>query len=376
MKRCLFALLAFLACCAATSPPISTQGWTSAQIIVLRHDVAAAPEDALPLLSTAELDRATAGADKVAIDSAATTLALQLARMHLLGWTRPGAQSGWHIEDTDTSIDLSARLAKALAEPAGDSDVALNRFFDALRPEQPDYAVLRVAFATEKDPGRRATLALNMERWRWLPLSLGRDYILVNAASFEVSLWRQGRRVGIWPVIVGKPKSPTPEFSASVVGVTFNPWWEIPANIVRESIGSLVRRHPQLATQRGYVWGGGLYRQRPGPANSLGRMKLAMPNPFNVYLHDTPEQRLFGRDVRAFSHGCIRVEDALGFATALLQGKKTREEVDAIVASGHTTTINLAVPLPVYITYFTASAGGDGALAILPDVYGRDGKQN
>jgi len=105
-------------------------------------------------------------------------------------------------------------------------------------------------------------------------------------------------------------------------------------------------------------------------------MKLAMPNTFNVYLHDTPKQKLFGHEVRAFSHGCIRVEDALGFATTLLQEEKTREEVDAIVASGQTTTIGLALPLPVYVTYFTAGTRDDGTLVILPDVYGRDGKRN
>ena len=392
MKRCLCALLALLTCCGASFAAISAApapGWSPGQIVVLRHWVAAAPEDGLPVLPTGDLDHALASANGAsangasangaAVDTAATALALRLARMHLLGSTRPADGLGWHLSDSDASIDLPVRLAEALgaassgsgAGSSASSSGALERFFAGLRPQHPDYAALRAAYATEKDPARRATLALNMERWRWLPASLGQDYILVNTAAFEVSLWRQGRRLAVWPVIVGKAKTPTPAFSARVTGVTYNPWWDVPANIAPE-VARLMRRRPALARQRGYVVAGGRYRQRPGPANSLGQMKLAMANPFDIYLHDTPEKRLFARDVRAFSHGCIRVSDALGFAATVLQGVRTPEEIAAIVATGHTTTVALAAPLPVYVTYFTAGTRQDGALVMLPDIYGRD----
>ena len=367
MKRCLLALLALISCSAATLPPESgpsIPSWSPAQIAVLRHWVAAAPEDALPVLPATELDRATAGTDKPAIDRAATALALSEARMQLVGSRR----SEGHIADTDARIDLPVVLAQALAGP----EAGLEHFFDGLRPDHPDYAVLRAAYATEKDPSRRATLALNMERWRWLPQSLGHDYVLVNTASFEVSLWRQDHRVAIWPIVVGKVKTPTPVFAASVTGVTFNPWWDVPANIVRESNAKLMRRHPALARQRGYERGGARYRQRPGPDNSLGQMKLVMPNPFDVYLHDTPEKKLFAQESRTFSHGCMRVSNALGFAAMLLQGVKTPDDITATVATGKTTTIPLAAPLPVYVTYFTATTREDGTLVLLPDVYGRD----
>ena len=374
MKRCLLALLALFACGAATVPPPPTPGWDPAQLAVLRHWVAAAPEDALPVLPTTDLDRAMAGSDKPAVDRAATALALRLARMQLLGSTPAAQQQGWHVVDTDARIDLPARLALALAATPTAPNGGLDRFFDSLRPANSDYAALRRAYATEKDPAHRATLALNMERWRWLPASLGRDYVLVNAASFKVGLWRQGQLVGFWSVIVGKAKSPTPSFSATVMGVTFNPWWEVPTKIGPE-VAKQMQRHPALARQRGYVISNGRYRQRPGPANSLGQMKLVMPNPFDVYLHDTPEKKLFVKDVRAFSHGCIRVQNALTFATTLLQGTRTPDEVNAIVASGKTTTIALGVPLPVYVTYFTAGTQGDGTVIFLPDVYGRDGSR-
>ena len=141
---------------------------------------------------------------------------------------------------------------------------------------------------------------------------------------------------------------------------------------MRESVGSLVRRNPALARQRGYVWGGGSYRQRPGPGNALGQMKLVMPNPYTVYLHDTPGKDLFNRNPRAFSHGCIRVGDAIGFAATLAEGVKSRAEVDGIVRTGRTTVVDLATHIPVYITYFTAATNANGTLAVSPDVYGRD----
>lgn len=366
MKRHLFVawLLAPLASAAVAEP--APPGWTASQIGELRQWVADAPRDALPVIATAELDRALASSDKAAVDRAASAVALRLARMHLRGCATPAERAGWHILDTQDEAGLEGRLAASLAADG------LARFFAGLRPRHGDYALLRAALATESSPARRARIARNMERWRWMPLDLGASYVLVNAASFEASLWRDGARAGTWPVIVGKPRTPTPVFGATITGITFNPWWEIPGSIVRESVGALVRRNPGLARQRGYVWGGGSYRQRPGPGNALGQMKLVMPNPYTVYMHDTPNKDLFGRQIRAFSHGCVRVGDAIGFASTLAQGARTRAEIDAIVRSGQTTLVDLPSHIPVYIAYFTTSARADGTLTDTPDIYGRD----
>ncbi len=148
--------------------------------------------------------------------------------------------------------------------------------------------LLRTAFATEADPARRATLARNMERWRWMPRSLGTRYLLVNAAAFEVALWDKGHKVESWPVVIGKARTPTPVFSTMVTGVIYNPWWNIPKSIVAESVGALTRKNPAEAKRRGYVWSDGTFRQRPGRKNALGLMKLVMPNDYTIYLHDTP----------------------------------------------------------------------------------------
>lgn len=346
--------------------PVASAEWSDANLALIREEAVKAPMEGLPAPDLVSFEKAVAGGNAERLNEAASNLALHLIRSHLLGGAKSSEKAGWKIADSDAKRDLKAELSAALQEGR------LQSYFQSLRPRHPDYATLLSAYAAEVDPERKLTLARNMERWRWMPNDLGPDFVLVNAASFEVSLWRSGARVGTWPVVVGKTKSPTPVFSANITGVTFNPWWDIPANIVRESIGAMVRKNPTLARQRGYVWGGGRYRQKPGPNNALGQMKLVMPNSYSIYLHDTPSKDLFNREVRAFSHGCIRVGDAVGFAKTLLGEQTTAEAVDAIIAGGKTTTVKLNAPLPVYVTYFTATVRGDGQFAFVPDIYKRD----
>ncbi|WP_374531850.1 L,D-transpeptidase family protein [Novosphingobium sp.] len=364
MKRGLLALCMLLT--AAQAAPEAKPQWSVAALGELRTAVDAAPAEALPRLDTADLDAAWQSSDAARVDREATRLALRLAKLELLGSAT--GRSGWKIVDTDAKIDLAAELSAALAENR------LGAFLAGLNPQHPDYLALRSAYAGETDAGKRQTLARNMERWRWMPHDLGGDYLLVNAAAYEVRLWRGGKQVGAWRVIVGKPSTPTPVFNAVVTGVNVNPWWNVPSNIVRESVGSLIRRNPGLARARGYVWSGGQVRQKPGANNALGYMKLVMPNPYSVYLHDTPNRDLFERDPRAFSHGCVRVGDALDFATALFGGTRSRTDIDALVAKGDSVVVDLPRQLPVYVTYFTAGLRGDGSFAYFPDIYGRDRK--
>ncbi len=360
-KRVLFALTALVATGTFAQPAAPL--WSTESIAKLRSWVSAAPDDALPRPDSAALDRAIAGGNPTEVDNAANDLALKLAQMHLLGAAPARDRTGWGITDSDRTIDTRGQLSVALA--AG----RIDDFFAGQRPQHPDYAALREAYRAETDPAKKRLIARNMERWRWMPLSLGRDYLLVNPAAFDLTRWRDGQRIGQWRVITGKTSSPTPIFSATVTGVNLNPWWNVPANIVRESVGSLIRRSPATARARGYVWGGGSVRQKPGPQNSLGQMKLVMPNRHSVYLHDTPNKDLFKREVRTFSHGCVRVDDALGLAQSLLEGSKSRAQIDEIVATRRSVTISLAQPVPVYIAYFTAGVGADGAVVTYPDVY-------
>jgi L,D-transpeptidase YcbB len=338
-----FTLLAALALCSAAQS--ATTGWTPQQRAQLSAWLQTAPQEGLSVPARAE----------------PTAQALELARAILLGNSAAKARAGWNIADSDQAIDLEARLAAALASDD------LDGFFTGLRPRNPQYEALRLALRAETDPGRRTKLIRNLERWRWMPLDMGPRYLLVNVPGFELGLWEHGRKTGHWRVIVGKPKTPTPVFSARVSGVIVNPWWEVPPSIVAESVGALVRRNPAEARRRGYVWGGGSYRQRPGPGNALGQMKLVMPNPYKVYLHDTSNKALFEQPVRAFSHGCIRVDQALGLAARLLG-----RPIDGEVARGKSATLPLGDPLPVYVTYFTVDVGASGAVEFHDDVYGRD----
>lgn len=365
-SRALLAFLALIACQAPAAPHDIGERWSNADLATLERWLDAAPLDALPVISTSSLEQARRSGDPKRIDDEADRLSLRLARMHLLGTANNSGRASWHINDTDADLPLETMLADSLAHGKLDS------FFALMRPAHQEYTALRFAFQIEDDAQHRRTIARNMERWRWMPRSLGEDYVLVNIAQFEASFWREGKVADKWRVIIGKRRTPTPVFETEIEGVILNPWWEIPASIVRESVGSLVRRNPSLARARGYVWGGGRYRQRPGPNNALGQMKLVMPNRFSVFMHDTPNKQLFEEDVRSFSHGCIRTDNAIGYAAALLQDVRTREEIDSIVASGKTTRIAIAKPLPLYVTYFTAVSDDSGDIILLDDLYDRD----
>lgn len=360
----LLLLFAMPAVAAAQGPPPS---WSSVNLAALDRWVEAAPLDGLEPPDARPLAQARITRNTEQVDQAATALALELARMHLLGSASAPERAGWRIADTDDADALAPTLSKALA--AG----ALDTFFATLRPVHPEYSRLRAAFA-EAEPGseRRATIGRNMERWRWMPRTLGEDFVLVNAAEFQARLWRDGELAGTWPVIVGTKRTPTPVFKTNIEGVIFNPWWNIPQSIVRESVGAMVRRNPATARARGFVWSNGKYRQRPGPGNALGQMKLVMPNPFSVFMHDTPGKHRFAEEVRTFSHGCVRTGDAIGYAATLLEGVRTRSEIDEIVASRKTTRVDLAEPIPLYIAYFTAVSAGESGARVLPDIYDRD----
>jgi len=366
MKKLLLALLGLAAVAAA--PPSPLPHWSIGEAQRLADWLDSAAEDGLaPVAALAPVVRtAIGGRDAAELDRIATSAAVRLLAAERTGCCHASLRAGWHIP-ADQPAATAEEVTTALARGE------LETLFAAARPSHPNYLALRRAYAGERDPATRANLAANLDRWRWMPRQLGTRYLLVNAAAFEATLWDRGKEVGRWEVIVGKTRSPTPVFAATITGVTFNPWWEIPPSIAAESVAGLMRRRPAEAARRGYVIQGGRYRQRPGAENALGRMKLVMRNPFNVYLHDTPTQGLFAKDVRAFSHGCVRVGDALGLATTLLSELPgwDKARTEALVAGRKTVTITLAQPLPVYIAYFTAEPDGDG-IRYFPDVYSRD----
>ena len=340
--------------------------WTESQLAELQQLVDARTAEGLGRCSITDFSQHSSASDPHRRSRLATAAANELMMAYLEGCSPVSARAKWRIGSDDRHINTQQLLLKALVRDE------LTAYFDALRPRNLHYQALRTAYAAETDDQKRATLAVNLERWRWMPLVMGEKYLLVNAASFEVTLWEKGTKIRTWPNIVGKTKTPTPVFDTRVSGVILNPWWEIPASIVAESVGALVRNHPATARRKGYVVQNGRYRQRPGPGNALGQMKLVMPNPYSIYLHDTPNKNLFSEPVRTFSHGCIRVGGAIDLAKTLLEGSATPAQVDAILASRETTKLELLQPVPVYVAYFTAEGTEDGAVSYFPDIYDRD----
>ena len=248
---------------------------------------------------------------------------------------------------------------------------------------------------------RMDQIKLNLERWRWHDQNLGRSYVLVNIAGFDLKAVREEKELLEMPIIVGTRHHESPIFSDKIRYIEFNPFWNIPPLIAQNETlihlqmdpDYLAKEHIRLFSNwqedgveldpqtidwqqvskkeaRRYK-----FRQEPGPWNALGTMKFVFPNKYSVYLHDTPNHELFKEFRRAYSHGCIRVSDPESLALFLLGEEAAgwdKERVKAIVASGKRTIIKLPKRVPVHLTYMTAWHDVDGVLHFNNDIYHRD----
>ena len=221
-------------------------------------------------------------------------------------------------------------------------------------------------------------LALNLDRWRWLPDQLGARYLMVNIAGFELEVVDNNQVIETMNVVVGQRSWQTPVFADTMENIVVNPYWNVPPSIYKEEILPLVERDPGWLARNNYERTGDGVRQRPGPSNALGHYKFVFPNPDDIYLHDTPADHLFSRTRRDFSHGCIRLERPAQLAQLIVRLQTSRDpsDLDKMVARGSESWIKLDRPLPIYILYFTAWAEQDGTLRFHHDVYGRDEQFN
>jgi len=239
-------------------------------------------------------------------------------------------------------------------------------------------------------------IVVSMERWRWIPEDLGRDYLLVNIAGFHLTRFENGRFAERKRVIVGKTYHRTPAFSNEIKYLEFNPYWNVPYSIAtREMLPKLQKSSGALSSSFEVLSGDRVInprsvdwrqysrssfpfsvRQKPGPKNALGQVKFMFPNRFNVYLHDTPDRSLFDKTFRSFSHGCVRVHEPIDLAGAVLRRNEgwDRARIDGVLASGERTVVNLDTPLPVHIVYSTAWVAEDGSVRFYVDFYQRDEK--
>ena len=223
---------------------------------------------------------------------------------------------------------------------------------------------------------RLASLALNLERLRRTLRDVPPTRVEVNIPAATAVLFRDGRRALRMNAVVGAPQHETPELSSAIDSIVLNPSWTIPRSIVVNEIEPHLKRDRKHLKKNHMFWQGDQLVQKPGPWNALGRVKFDFPNPYAVYLHDTPARALFTDPERAASHGCVRLERPVELAEALLAGDRDWDlaAIKAAIETGRTQRIRLGEPMPVVLTYQTAFAEADGSVHFRPDVYGRDTK--
>jgi L,D-transpeptidase YcbB len=254
-------------------------------------------------------------------------------------------------------------------------------------------AAMNVPLAT-----RIHQLEVNVDRWRRLPADLGARHVWINIPSFQLVARENGKPVLQLKVVVGKAgTTQTPVFSSEMTTVIFSPYWHIPDSILTKETAPLAARDPGYLSRNAIEvhrvgragtpvdpasvdWSNPdevrrlALRQRPGPRNSLGQVKFLLPNDHGIYLHDTPSVRLFSRPARAFSHGCIRVDDPEKLAEYVLRDPATWDEprIQRAMASGVEQQVKLNESIPVHIVYFTAWVDERGGLHFAPDIYKYD----
>jgi murein L,D-transpeptidase YcbB/YkuD len=257
-------------------------------------------------------------------------------------------------------------------------------------------------------PDQINAILLNMERHRWLPADQGSFYVTVNIPEFTLRVMKDDEPIHTTRVVVGKPNTPTPVFSNEMKTVVFGPYWNVPNSIKVEEI------RPYVRPSGGFFFGGGgwntqifqrqnlrikyggrevdpgsvdwnrvdirslhLY-QPPGPHNVLGKVKFMFPNKHDVYMHDTPQKHLFANQVRAESHGCMRVQNPDQLAAVIMEHDKgwSHARTQSSMDTAYDQHVALGRPIPVYITYFTLKVNEDGSITNYRDLYGHDSRMS
>lgn len=337
---------------------------------------------------------------------------LEAARDALLeaarGESPPRLGRGPTLEAGDRSDEVAALRARLAAAGVASAGAVDPRLFDAaLDAAVRDFQRRRGLEPDGKvGPQTRAELDLGpldrarqIERViaarRALPADLGERFLLVNLPAFELDAVDRARGSLRLRVVVGRLDRPTPTLAAAVRSLVVHPAWRVPPRIARQEIAARVRRDPGYLARLGFdvlAAGGGTaidpagvdwpafqrgelalaLRQRPGPLNALGAVAFQFPNPHNIALHDTPEQRLFERARRSLSHACLRVERARELARWLFAGEPPGAATAlerALADEGTTRELALAAPVPIYLVDWPAWVDGDGVLQLRPELY-------
>ena len=367
-----------------------------------------------PSLVTSSL--AASGADALAEAELRLTQAVLTYARHVQAGRFPYSRISRNIELVQAPPDPAEVLAKIAA--AADVGKALNEF----SPPQEPYRRLKAMLAqlrampaaarrkpaeapatAGERPRRRAsegtpreagalsrerqiqTVIVNMERWRWYPRDLGAAHVEVNQPDFTLKVMHDGKAVWTTRVVIGKPSMPTPLLSETMKYITINPTWHVPPSIVHNEYLPALAQDPTVLSRMGlrvhYNGGDVEITMPPGDNNALGRIRFNFPNRFLVYQHDTPDtdKHMFGDEVRAYSHGCMRVQDPAKYAEVLLnlahpQEHWTAERIKRMFGSSEQDLQIQPVPIWVHLTYQTAFVDDAGKLQLRRDIYGLDAR--
>ncbi|MGR2740953.1 L,D-transpeptidase family protein [Billgrantia sp. Q4P2] len=331
------------------------------------------------------------------------------------GWTRlPAREGALRPGDVDDDVLLLRERLAVIGEleimvaatdilPGGVLEAPDPRRYDASLEAavkrfqrrhllEPDGIVGRRTQAALNVPVARRIdqIRLNMERARWLLHGLPESFVLVDIAGYRLSYYRPDGQIWRSRIVVGQPYRRTPSLRSEITHMTVNPTWTIPPTIkredvlprVRQDLGYLWRERIQVLSPSGAPldpwevdWnnpGNIVLRQASGPQNALGRLVIRFPNDHMVYLHDTPAQSLFSREQRAFSSGCIRVENIRELGQLLFDDTRSGHDVERRIESEETQNVRLTHRMPIIIHYWTVNPGDDGELSFRPDIYERD----
>jgi len=282
-----------------------------------------------------------------------------------------------HVENPDDT-KYDAAVAEAVRKYQASNDLKVSGVLDE--------ATVRAINSPKRDR-QIDTLIVNMERWRWLPRQLGaaaigNAYVMLNIPDFTLKVMHNDQQAWTTRVVVGKVGAhATPLMVETMKYITVNPTWNVPPSIIYNEYLPALQQDPTVLSRMGLKLtrnsDGSIHiAQPPGEANALGRIRFNFPNKFLVYQHDTPDKNLFSRDVRAFSHGCMRVQNPDQYAAVLLNltmpgDRYTPEKIRSMYGSSEI-DLKFPTPIPVNITYQTAWVDDAGKLQQRPDIYGRD----
>jgi murein L,D-transpeptidase YcbB/YkuD len=296
-----------------------------------------------------------------------------------------------------TRVSRNIELPQAAPEPA---DILSNmadateagKTLDLYSPQNEPYRRLKAMLAElrGKSAGAKGeasrqieTIVANMERWRWYPRDLGNSHVLVNQPDFTLKVMHNGGQVWTTRVVIGKPSMATPLLSETMKFITVNPTWTVPQSIVRNEYLPALAQDPTVLERMGlrvsYNGGGVTITQPPGAGNALGRVRFNFNNRFSVFQHDTPDKGLFAHEVRAYSHGCMRVQDPAKYAEVLLNIARpnehwTAEKIQRMYGGSEQNLQIQPTAIWVHLTYQTAFVDSGGKLQMRRDIYNLDAR--